>query len=259
MNSQIMPLRFRIEDIHDLPKCKSNNSRDLSLHVSEFSSEKLSGVRITVEHRIFGSLFTYIINAKGSIITELPDYDELDISMKQVLAQLKRFGFLVEYQPKLHLSLDQINYLKTLQELKYDKLRILKTWTYKGVQKVEDLKIVAFQVDPLGDWLNNAYSPSRVDYLKALDDGTAINLTDISRTQNFRWDWLKGKVLSIEDVLKYAEEPNENPDDSSSDDDIDNNSSDSVFDSGDDTLDTYDNTDADSDDWDSFEDSYNEE
>lgn len=202
MNSQIMPLRYRICDIHDLSKCKSNNSRDLFIRVSEFHSEKLTGTRITLAHRAFGPLFTYVLDAKGSNVTELQDYDDLDISMKQVLAQFERFGFLIEFTEEFHISKSQVEYLETLLKLKYDKIRILSVWSMTGTHQHEDLRVVAFQVNPLGDWLNNAYSPSSKEYRDALDRGVAINLTDISNTQNFRWDWLKGKVLSIEDVLR---------------------------------------------------------
>lgn len=196
-----MPLRYRVSSIQDLYKCKSNNSRDLRIHVSEFHNERLSGTRLSVEHRVFGPLFTYIFDASGSIVDDVPDYDTLEISMKQVLFQLEKFGFIVEISPKLHISEAQVEYLKTLLELKYDKIRILKIWSMQGVHRYEDVKIVAFQVDPLGDWLNNAYSPPKAEYLKALDAGTAINLSDISKTQQFHWDWLKDKVLNIQDVI----------------------------------------------------------
>ena len=37
--------------------------------------------------------------------------------------------------------------------------------------------------------------------MSALEAGTAANLTYMSETQNFRWDWLKDYVLSIEDII----------------------------------------------------------
>ena len=101
----------------------------------------------------------------------------------------------------MNLSSSQLEYLSTLKFLGYDKIRIMNVYKIVNGVKQFDTKVVAFQVDPLGDWLNNAYSVSYSDFASALDAGHAANLTAVSKTKNYRWDWLVGKVLSIDDIL----------------------------------------------------------
>lgn len=250
MNRQC-PLRYSISSWRQLPNCKSNNSRHLSIRVSDYFNDiHLRGFKISVEHEKFGTLFACMLDARGDIITEAHDYGKTELSTETILAELKKFGFYIIYNQKLHLGSEQLEYLFTLKNLGYDKLRIVNV--HDASTKDSDFwgpKVVAFQVDPLGDWLNNAYSPSASEFTEALVSGTAINLTGISETKKFRWDWLKDFVANIDDVIAenaddmiYFEEPQPDPDDDYSD------MSDSDID--DSYLDEYDDDDDD----DSYED-----
>ena len=199
------PLQYKISSWRQLPDCLSNTSRDLKIHITDFfNNTALRGFRITVDHTSMGTLFACVLQPRGDIITPGYEYSEHELSVETILEQLKMFGFYIIYEAESHLPGNQLEYLITLDKLGYDKIRILSVWStdrLTGVKSFEN-KIVAFQADPLGDWLNNGYAPPVTEFVAALDAGTAINLTDISNTKNYRWDWLKGKVLSIDDIIQ---------------------------------------------------------
>ena len=198
------PLRYNISSWRQLPNCLSNNSRALRIHVTDFfNNEELRGFRISLEHTTMGVLFCCVLQARGSIVTDEDEYGASELSPEEILRELKKYGFDITYEPVKGLSGNLLDYLITLDKLAYDKIRILNVWHYNknGMQESET-KVVAFQANPHGDWLNNGYSASEKEFIQALNDGTAINLTDMSRTKNFRWDWLYGNVLSIEDVIR---------------------------------------------------------
>ena len=202
------PLQYKISNWNQLPECLSNNSQDVKIHVTNFfNNDVLSGFRIAVVHKTMGTLFSCVLNPHGSLITPGYEYHEHELDVEHILEQLKMFGFYITYEAESHLSEAQLNYLRTLDNLGYDKIRVLSVWTADRITglKTFDTKIVAFQADPLGDWLNNGYAPSRSEFVKALDEGVAANLTEVSNTKKYRWDWLKGYVMSIQDILEDNE------------------------------------------------------
>ena len=205
------PLQYKISDWHQLTKCLSNNSRELKISVTDFfNNTVLTGMRISVKHKTMGTLFSCILNAEGSLITPGYEHEEAQLSVVTILEQLKKFGFYIVYEAESHIKEDQLEYLRTLDKLGYDKIRIMNVWHTDAIgSMVSDNKIVAFQVDPLGNWLNNAYSCGVSEFTKALDAGTAINLTEISTTKDYNWDWLQGYVLSIKDILADNEHDSE--------------------------------------------------
>ena len=198
-----MPLRYKISSWRQLPDCLSNNSKLLHIHLSDFiNNRNLLGFRITVEHDTFGTLFACVLNASGDIITPGYDYVPYELSPDAILKELEKFGYFITYEPVASLPGNQIEYLITLRGLGYDKLRKLSVWK-NGLSGKESspVKLVAFQSDPHGDWLNNAYCPSDKEFYNALMDGTAANLTEICKTKKFRWDWLDF-VANIDDIIK---------------------------------------------------------
>ena len=54
-------------------------------------------------------------------------------------------------------------------------------------------------VHPL--WIDNAYECPLVAFEHSLDAGTAINLTHVSNTLDFKWDWLD-YVANIDDIIE---------------------------------------------------------
>lgn len=197
------PLRYKISSWRQLPNCLSNTSRELRIHITDFfNNEELRGFRISVEHSSMGVIFCCVLQARGSIVVDEDEYGATELTPEEILKELHKYGFYIVYEPINALSGNLLDYLITLDKLDYDKIRILNVWHYKNGVKESDTKIVAFQSNPHGEWLNNGYCANEKEFLSALNAGTAINLTDTSKTKNFRWDWLYGKVLNIEDIIQ---------------------------------------------------------
>lgn len=196
------PLRYRISDWRQLTKCESNTSRDIHVTVTDFiQDDRLSGLRIQVNHNTFGTLFACVLNAKGAIVnnsdTEVPQ----EFTPAQILKELDKYGISVSLAPRNFLTGSMLTYLMLVRDLKYDKLRVLAIWHMENTNLVSEEKIVAFQANEHPAWLNNGYSASKAEFEAALNDGTAINLTYIGNAANLSWGWLRGFVASIDDVI----------------------------------------------------------
>lgn len=200
-----LPLRYKISSWHQLPQCMSNNSIELKISVTDFiNNNNLSGTRIQVMHPELGVLFACVVNADGNIISCAKCNQIFEFTPAQIISELEKYGFLIEYNPESSLSGDQLQYLITLNNLDFDKIRVLNVWSTDRYTNVKSFKtmIVAFlsQIHPY--WLNNDYSCSEQEFTKALNRGSAINLTEISKTKKYDWSWLKGFVGSIPDILQ---------------------------------------------------------
>lgn len=199
------PLRYRISDWRQLNKCESNCSRDTWINVStHLNNHKLNGLRISVENRYEGVVFSYVIGPKGDLIEKNPDGTTFELTTGQILAELRKWGFYIDYNPVIHLPGNQIQYLMTLNQLHFDKIRILSVWGRDNISgsKLCSSKVVAFKSDINGNWLNSSYSPSESEFLSALNNGSAINVSAISDTSNYRWDWLFNWIGNISDILE---------------------------------------------------------
>ena len=105
-----MPLRYRISNWKQLEGAKSNNSRDLSISVTTFVNDhRLNGQRIKVEHRVFGTLFACIVSGKGTLLTENSEGYIHEFTPAQILAELEKFGYYIQYDPTEQLSGNQID------------------------------------------------------------------------------------------------------------------------------------------------------
>lgn len=201
MSDKYMPLRYQISSWRQLSECLSNNSKLLHIHVSDFiNNVNLRGFRISVDHEAFGTLFACVLNARGDIITDDPTVNIFEMTPEQILNELTRYGFYVEYKPTKRLPGDQITYLLTIKNLGYDKLRVLHLDIAPNEYVDNFAKVIAFKSSVHSDWLDNLYVASEKEFVSALVDGTAVNLTDIYRTKQFRWDWLDF-VANIDDII----------------------------------------------------------
>ena len=197
-----MVYRYKISNWHQLSKCKSNNSACLHITVSDFvNTDRLQGTRISVIDKQLGNLFTCLVGATGSVVRPADGSQRFELTTDQILFALNTFGFYIEYNPETSLSGDQLTYLMTLRNLHYDKLRIMAVWDSKTGIKEFTTYIVGFNSENNGNWLNSGYSPSIQEFTEALNNGSAINITYISETQGYRWDWLYNWVASIDDIL----------------------------------------------------------
>lgn len=197
------PLRYNISSWDQLPGCMSNNSRDLHIRVSKILNDsRLSGTVIRVEHDDFGTLFACMVSASGPLLSDNDVSIVPEMSTSAILSELAKFGFLVTYSPQTHLDGEQLQYLMTLNQLGFEKIRLLNVHMYQKDGRVKDEPIVvAFKIEKNGDWLNNGYSPYEAEFLAALKHGTAVNISAISKEKKFKWDWLT-YVANIDDIVK---------------------------------------------------------
>lgn len=196
------PLRYNISNWIQLSECKSNNSADLYITVKQIiddGSHRLSGIGIYINHTQFGTLFACLVNASGSILT--PDNSGIikEFSTDDILEVLKTFGFDVTFEINQHLSGEQISYLMTLYDLKFDKLRMLEVQD-KPDGGYSDY-LVAFNVEKCPKWLQNDFVCGKKPFVDALMSSGAMNLTDLEQTKGFDWTWLT-YVANIDDIIE---------------------------------------------------------
>lgn len=197
-----MPYRYRISDWHQLTRCLSNNSRDLSITVTDFIQNfKLNGIRIQVSHNEFGVMFACVVNSSGSLISSDSSNWAVDMTPASIIQQLAKFGFLVEYSPVDHLPGHQLRFLQTISKLNFDKLRVLPVNSLSDGSKSVRYCLVAFNVKDNPTWINSSYVASSAEYLAALSNGSAMNLENISDQNNYDWSWLD-YVANISDILR---------------------------------------------------------
>jgi hypothetical protein len=195
------PLRYTITDWHQLKNVKSNNSRDLSIKVADIiQSDILTGLRIQVYHEYFGPLYCCVLNAQGTLVTEVNNNMVVEPSTEDILAELHKWGFIVEYNQALHLPQGQLDFLAELKTLGYDKLRILNVWKSEYGKQVYKPYIIVFNVEQNPNWLNNSYAASEKEFMESLRDGSAVNISATSKANVWSWGWLTF-VANIDDIL----------------------------------------------------------
>ena len=199
-------LRYKISSWTQLSECKSNNNRDLKISVSEIKNNQLLiGLKISVIHPKFGALFTEILGAKGNLITYLNEDEGSNLSYEltpeQIISELYKFGFIVYYEPRKYLPDSMLTYLRTLQNLNFDKLRILYVCFKDNFDNLDSKpQVVGFQSGKNPRWLDNTHVASIAEFKDSLAKGYAVNITEFCNTLNFDWGWLDF-VANIQDIL----------------------------------------------------------
>lgn len=197
-----IPLQYNISSWDQLTKCQSNNSKDLHISVTDFmQNAKLDGILIKVCHKVLGVLFACLVDGSGTLLSEDGTNHIHEFTTADILAELAKFGFIVTYNPREHLDGDQLQYLMTLNQLGFDKIRtlVVNKYTQQGTTKPTPT-VVAFKVDKCSKWIDNKFIENESDFLLALSNGSAINISAISQEQKFRWDWLD-YVANIDDII----------------------------------------------------------
>jgi hypothetical protein len=116
--------------------------------------------------------------------------------------ELYKFGFDIHIKREKKLTGDQLDYLMNLNNLGFEKIRMLTiVLPYIPHQPKYRTIVVGFMVKDHPKWLDNTYQCPESEYLKAIEDGTAVNLTAISSSKHFDWSFLRDFVLSINDIL----------------------------------------------------------
>lgn len=197
------PLRYNISNWLQLSECKSNNSADLYITVKQViddGSHRLTGITILVQHTQYGTLFACLVNSSGTLLTPDPVSGKIkEFTTDEICEELYKFGFDVTFEINQHLSGDQISFLMTVNDLGYDKLRVL------SVQDKPDGHysdyLVVFNVEKCPDWIQNGYVCGKSVFVNALTSSGAMNLTDLEQTKGFDWTWLT-YVANIEDIIR---------------------------------------------------------
>ncbi len=197
-------LRYNISNWDQLTKCRSNNSADLYITVDHvFNDNRLHGTIIRVTHSDFGVLFVCTVNSSGTILTPDPESGIIhEFTTEQILEELNKFGFEVTFNLEKGLSGEQLDYLMTLDSLGFDKIRTLDVYRYTDeYNKSFSPYIVAFNIEKCPTWIDASLSVGEKEFLSALNDGGAMNLTYVSQTQQFDWTWLT-YVANIKDIIE---------------------------------------------------------
>ena len=194
-------LRYKITSWLQLNQCLSNHDPNLRASGIQIVDDILQGTVVRVAHKKYGCLFAYLVDGQG-IDVENPAIPTL--TPKEILIELHRFGFYIEYDPIGTLPGTVIEYLITLDKLGYDKIRymLISEPTPFGTEKDPDYFITAFKIKDNPEWVNNTYRATRDEFQDALMTGTAINITAISEEKHFDWSFLKDYVLNISDIIE---------------------------------------------------------
>lgn len=205
-------LRYEIDDWSQVTECKSNNSRKLHLTYDNVLASDLTGGVVRVEHDLYGCLFAYLVNGSGTVLSEQRDGIMYELTTGQVLSELAKYGFLIQFTHRPVLDDDQFNLLVTAQGLGLNKIRIM--YVDMSSVLVPNLSneyrrrgyLVAFNVDKLPKWLNNTHTCTTEEYFKAVTEKGAVNLSAAQGGLDggHNWQFLVDKVLNIEDLLKVA-------------------------------------------------------
>lgn len=120
MPYHIYPLRYAIDDWHQLPNAKSNTDPTLKIRITDFvNSDVLQCIRIQVVHPQFGILFACMVNPSGRVI----DPEGQGLSTKQILSALKELGFDVRFKSNIKLNDATRKFLEGVSAAGYTHIR----------------------------------------------------------------------------------------------------------------------------------------
>lgn len=206
MDCRNHPLRYEIDSWSELPKCQSNSSPLLHLTCTSVLDKSLSGTLIRVEHDRFGCLFSYLVDGSGPLLMEQVDGVYHEFTPEDILYELGKYGFDIRFSRSYNISVEQMSALVEMRRLNMDKIRFMyvDNGPRPGVtpDRVYRGYLVSFNIEHLPRWLDNNYVCSKKEFTDALVEGYAVNVTALGQVHKYNWSFLRGKVLSIEDIIK---------------------------------------------------------
>lgn len=148
-----------------------------------------------------------MIKGTGSLISE-DDEEGVAIpflTTDEILQQISKFGFLVEYDVKSNLPENVISYLSSLYNLGYDKLNRInvKTRNKDGVIYVRPTIVAMKSCEATIDFMEFDKYTTEIDFAKMLDLNVMINATNEPDTV---WDWVH-YMCNIYDILEENIDP----------------------------------------------------
>ena len=196
-------LRYQISNWDQLQECKSNNSKHLHAKCVHITADDLDGIVISVEHDRYGTLFASTLATTADIFS-FQDEGCLvhQLSIDDILGELNKFGFNVIYIPIKHLSGKQLDYLMTLRDLHFDKIRVVTFENGSTFKSEPTSQVVAFNIEENPEWIHNTYYISKKEFADALMNGSAMNISATCKDNSFDWSFLEDYVYSIDDILE---------------------------------------------------------
>lgn len=206
-------LRYRISSWDEISQCLSNNDRELHIHCININDKDLSCKIIRLDHDKYGTVFAGMVEGHGSMLSKKDGISYHMFTSSEILDELEKFGYTISYERDENLSGDQLDYLITLNNLGFDKIRKLPIRLRGTVNNTYSIStiVVGFKIDGVpAEWLDNTYVCPVAEYHDAVDRGTAINISAMSNDRNFSWEWMSDAVMSINDILQLNEDTLDN-------------------------------------------------
>lgn len=201
------PLRYTINDWNRLPECLSNNSQDLKIRVSKLlNNDKLKGLRIAVEHSDLGTLFATVLDATGYLanIDEHSTHHGYNMPKAVLLEELLKYGFDIQFSKLIGITKQQIQTLKVLAELKFDKIRKVNVISYGAHSNSYKTHVILFKLDKHPELLEQNAVISYNYFSKGLSNGSICDISNLLGESRLSWYWLDF-VGNIEDIIKEGE------------------------------------------------------
>jgi len=194
------PRRYRINKWTQLNKIPSDNSSAVRIKVSEYcNSEILQGININITDPKRGTVFAYTINAQGS----LPNSQVNELSVEQILQELSRWGFNVEFSPEFNLSRAQSEFIRSFLNMGCTHMRALNV---KGIQETflvafnaNDKRLLKYSRNFPHKLLDSTYEFQRQEWNELLTCGI-IQVDKQENYKQFSWNWLHF-VADINDLV----------------------------------------------------------
>ena len=196
-------LQYQISDWHQLKDCQSNNSPELKIKVGDYIQNKdIVGTKVEVFHTLYGTLFAYTIAAKGDLITDITCWCQQDELMngRIFLNELKKYGFYVDFVEEASLQYGQVELLRTVQGLHFDKLRLVSVHQDNDKSMLTNY-ICVFNILKNPNWVNSGYSPSQTEWEQAIINGSALNVSGLEYAERFDWSWVYNAIYDIDEIL----------------------------------------------------------
>lgn len=196
--NNLTPLRYRISSLAQLPQCLSNNSAELRLSYAQYSLDnEVVGHQVIVRHARAGIMFAAFTDGTGYCISErYPDGNIIPwMTIDEILVQLAKFGFLIEYSQEGTLPGDQVKLLLQLLNLGYDNL----TRVVVCVDNMKKSHLIAVDADVSPNFLSWGREVPYEIFAQALIDGGVQDLTRYETEYN--WNWLHA-TSNIEKLLE---------------------------------------------------------
>ena len=200
--TNLTPLRYSIASWAQAPKCLSNTSPDLRISVASIEDRFINAQIVSVEHTLYGTVFAAAVSGDGLIVSD----HNIDgkaiqwLTTEQVLDQLARFGFYIEFNIRGSLPGSILSYLMTLDKLNYQHITRMKVTYPDGSSKIQ---VIAFEGSNNPRWLSYPCEITQGDLALACLRGTAINVSIITQGLFIPddWSWLTF-VANIKDVIE---------------------------------------------------------